>query len=88
MLLYRIKEPVTAFPIVVIAVASSAVLTWVQAKKHNELNSSYSLAAHEIVLIKGESVSVQNESDLSEFVINSESAFSREHTQWTASKNV
>lgn len=87
MLLYRIKEPATALPIVVLAVAASAVLTWVQAKKHNELNSSYSLAAHEIVLIKGESVSVQNESDLSEFVINSESAFSREHTQWAASKS-
>lgn len=87
MLLYRIKEPVTALPIVVVAVAASAVLTWVQAKKHNELNSSYSLAAHEIVFIKGESVSVQNESQLSEFVINSESAFSREHTQWIASKS-
>ena len=88
MLLYRIKEPVTALPIEVVAAAASAVLTWVQAKKHNELNSSYSLAAHEIVLIKGESVSVQDESHLSEFFINSESAFSREHTQWTARKFV
>lgn len=88
MLLYRIKEPAAALPIGVVAAATSAVLTWVQAKKHNELNSSYSLAAHEIILIKGESVSVQNESNLSEFVINSESAFSREHTQWTASKSV
>ncbi len=88
MLLYRIKEPVTALPIEVVAAAASAVLTWVQAKKHNELNSSYSLAAHEIVLIKGESVSVQDESHLSEFIINSESAFSREHTQWVAHKSV
>lgn len=88
MLLYRIKEPVTALPIEVVAAAASAVLTWVQAKKHNELNSSYSLAAHEIVLIKGESVSVQDEAHLSEFIINSESAFSREHTQWVAHKNV
>ena len=88
MLLYRIKEPDLAFPIEVVATAASAVLTWVQAKKHNELNSSYSLAAQEIVLIKGESVSVQNESQLSEFVINSESAFSREHTQWTSNKSV
>lgn len=86
MLLYRIKEPVMPFPIEVVAAAASAVLTWVQAKKHNELNSSYALAAHEIVLIKGESVSVQDESHLSEFIINSESAFSREHTQWTARK--
>jgi hypothetical protein len=88
LLLYRIKEPSSALPIEVIATAASAVLTWVQAKKHNELNSSYALAAHEIVLIKGESVSVKEEGHLSEFVINSESAFSREHTQWTARKIV
>ena len=88
MLLYRIKEPTNPLPIEVVAAAASAVLTWVQAKKHNELNSSYALAAHEIVLIKGESVSVQNESQLSEFVVNSESAFSREHTQWVARKSV
>lgn len=88
LLLYRIKEPSSSLPIEVIATAAGAVLTWVQAKKHNELNSSYALAAHEIVLIKGESVSVKDESQLSEFVINSEAAFSREHTQWTARKSV
>lgn len=84
LLLYRIKEPASSLPIEVIATAAGAVLTWVQAKKHNELNSSYALAAHEIVLIKGESVSVKDESQLSEFVISSEAAFSREHTQWAA----
>lgn len=88
LLLYRIKEPASSLPIEVIATAAGAVLTWVQAKKHNELNSSYALAAHEIVLIKGESVSLKNEPQLSEFVINSEAAFSREHTQWTARKSV
>ncbi|MFA4916941.1 MAG: DUF4231 domain-containing protein [Syntrophales bacterium] len=88
MLLYRIKNPITSLPIEVMAAAASAVLTWLQAKKHNELNSSYSLAAHEIVLIKGEAVSVQDDPHLSEFVMNSESAFSREHTQWVARKSV
>lgn len=86
LLLYRIKEPATSLPIEVVATVASAILTWVQARKHNELNSSYALAAHEIVLIKGESVTVKEESHLSEFVINSESAFSREHTQWVARK--
>ncbi|MDA8135433.1 MAG: DUF4231 domain-containing protein [Desulfobacteraceae bacterium] len=88
MLLYRIIDPRASLPIEVVAAAASAVLTWVQAKKHNELNSSYALAAHEIVLIKGESVMVEDESNLSEFVVNSESAFSREHTQWVARKSV
>jgi hypothetical protein len=88
MLLYRIKEPTASLPIAVVAAAASAVLTWVQAKKHNELHASFTLAAHEIVLIKGEAVSVKDESHLSEFVMNSESAFSREHTQWVARKSV
>ena len=86
MLLYRIKEPLISLPIEVVATAASAVLTWLQSKKHNELNSSYSLAAHEIVLIKSEAESVDSEEALSNFVVNSESAFSREHTQWSARK--
>lgn len=86
MLLYRIKDPSLALPVEVLATAAGAVLTWLQAKKHNELDSAYALAAHEIVIIKGESTSVHDEGQLSEFVTNSESAFSREHTQWVARK--
>lgn len=86
MLLYRIKDPLLGLPVEAVATAAGAVLTWLQAKKHNELNSSYSLAAHEIVLIKGEALSIKSEKDLSDFVLNSENAFSREHTQWTARK--
>lgn len=87
MLLYRIKEPTLSLPIEVVATAASAVLTWLQSKKHNELNSSYSLAAHEIVLIKSEAESVSSEKTFSNLIVNSESAFSREHTQWTARKS-
>jgi len=86
MLLYRIKDPFMALPVEVLATAAGAVLTWLQAKKHNELNSAYALTAHEIVIIKGESASINDERGLSEFVTNSESAFSREHTQWVARK--
>lgn len=86
MLLYRIKEPDLPLPVEVIATAAGAALTWLQAKKHNELNSAYALTAHEIVLIKGESDAVHDERQLSDYVINSEAAFSREHTQWVARK--
>ncbi len=86
MLLYRILDPLLGLPVEVVATAAAAVLTWLQAKKHNELNSSYALAAHEIILIKGEALSVKSEKELSEFVLDSENAFSREHTQWTARK--
>lgn len=88
LLLWRITTPTLALPIEVVATGASAVLTWLQAKKHNELNSSYSLAAHEIVLIKSEAESVKSDIALSNFVVSSESAFSREHTQWSARKNV
>jgi hypothetical protein len=86
MLLYRIRDPAFPLPVEVVATAAGAALTWLQAKKHNELNSAYALTAHEIVLIKGESVSVRSEEQLSEYVVNSEAAFSREHTQWVARK--
>ena len=86
MLLYRIQKPLFSLPVGVIATAAGATLTWLKAKKHNELNSAYALATHEIVLIKGESTSVHNEKQLSEYVVNSEAAFSREHTQWVARK--
>jgi len=88
LLMWRITDPTLTLPIEVVATGASAILTWLQAKKHNELNSSYSLAAHEIVLIKSEAESVNSDRDLSDFVVNSESAFSREHTQWSARKSV
>ncbi len=87
MLLYRIRDPEMGLPVEALATAASAVLTWIQAKKHGELNSSYILAAHEITLIRGEGASIKSETELCEFVLNSESAFSREHTQWTARKS-
>jgi len=86
-LIYRVKDPTFKLPVEVVATAAGAVLTWLQAKKHNELNSSYALTAHEIMLIKGEALSVKTEKELSEFVFNSETAFSREHTQWAARKS-
>lgn len=85
-LLFRINDPTLKLPIEIIATGAGAVLTWLQAKKHNELQSSYSLAAHEIVLIKGEALAIKTEKELSEYILDSESAFSREHTQWVARK--
>lgn len=87
LLLYNIYDPNAKLPIEVVAVAASSVLTWLQAKKHNELSSSYSLTAHEIILIKSEITIIKSEEDLSEYIMNCENAFSREHTQWYARKN-
>lgn len=86
-LMLRVQDPSLNLPVEVVAVAASGVLTWLQAKKHNELASSYSLTAHEIMLIKGEAMSNQAENKLSDFVLSAETAFSREHTQWVARKS-
>ena len=87
LLLYNIKEPELKLPIEVIAVGASSVLTWLQTKKHNELSSSYSLTAHEIILIKSEVTTFKDEFEFSDYIMNCENAFSREHTQWFARKN-
>ena len=87
LLLYNIKEPLIRLPIETIAVIASGVLTWLQSKKHKELSASYSLTAHEIVLIKSEVNRINSEAELSDYVMNCENAFSREHTQWFARKN-
>ncbi|WP_167618074.1 DUF4231 domain-containing protein [Maribellus sediminis] len=87
LLLINIYQADLKLPVEVIAVAASSVLTWLQAKKHNELSSSYSLTAHEIILIKSETTIIENEEEFSEYIMNCENAFSREHTQWFARKN-
>ena len=87
MLLYNIMDPAMELPIESVAVLASGVLSWLQSKKHNELSSAYSLTAHEIILIKAEVATIESEAELSEYVMNCENAFSREHTQWYARKN-
>jgi hypothetical protein len=86
LLLFKIKSPSTKFPVEVVAVCASSVLSWLQTKKHKELSASYALTAQEISLIRGEASYVNSEESLSDFVIDSENAFSREHTQWFARK--
>ncbi|WP_208609325.1 hypothetical protein [Flavobacterium xinjiangense] len=45
------------------------------------------MTAHEIILIKSESTIINSEKEFSEYIMNCENAFSREHTQWFARKN-
>lgn len=66
-----------------IAVAS-AIVGWMQAKRFNELASSYTLTAHEIGLVQADAQRVTCDLALSAFINEAELAFSREHTQWVA----
>ena len=72
---------------ILVAIAAS-VLSWMQAKRFSELAASYALAAHEIGLIKEQSLLPDTPEKFSLFVGDAENVFSREHTQWVARKDV
>ncbi|MCC5486556.1 DUF4231 domain-containing protein [Vibrio lentus] len=72
------------WPTDTLVLIASFCISWSQLKKFNELSSAYSLTAQEIGIIRGQSETVTTEEQLSEFIINAELAFSREHTQWVA----
>jgi hypothetical protein len=61
---------------------------WVQTKRFQELAGSYALTAHEIMLLDAMLPSDQSDEKFSSFVGDAENAFSREHTQWRARRDV
>lgn len=84
----RITVVTPAFwPTDVFVAAAASILSWMQAKRFSELAASYALAAHEISLIREQSLRASTEADFSLFVGDAENAFSREHTQWVARKD-
>lgn len=76
------------WPTDVFVAAAASLLSWMQAKRFSELAASYALAAHEISLIKEQSLLSDTDDKFSLFVGDAENAFSREHTQWVARKDV
>jgi hypothetical protein len=72
------------WPIEPAIVIASSIIGWMQIKKFNELGAAYTVAAHEIGLIKPRLEDVGTEVALSECVNDAELAFSREHTMWIA----
>jgi len=77
----------TYIPTNVLAVAAASAVSWLHAKRFTELSTSYALTAHEINIGRTRAEMVQSEADLSQFVSNTENAFSREHTQWAAKRD-
>ncbi|RWK29335.1 DUF4231 domain-containing protein [Mesorhizobium sp.] len=65
-------------------VFASSIIGWIQIKKFNELATAYSLTSHEIGIASTRLDDVHSESEFSDFVNDTERAFSREHTQWVA----
>lgn len=83
----RIQFPKTEnWPTDIFVAAAASILGWVQTKRFQELSGSYTLTAHEIMLMV---VPTDNRDDsFSSFVGDAENAFSREHTQWQARRDV
>ncbi len=71
-------------PIDPLIVLASSIVGWVQLKKHSELASTYTLTATEIGIASEDAASLTDEKSFSDFVNDTELAFSREHTQWVA----
>jgi undecaprenyl pyrophosphate phosphatase UppP len=84
---FRKIEDNFVFPVSILLSLISVLFTWVQTKKYKELEKSYALTSHEINFIATQKDDVISDDLLSEYVDNSENAFSREHTQWIARKD-
>lgn len=85
--IYLIKNPESSVNIVgLFTTVSACALSWLQIKQHQELKQAYTTAAQELNFILEFSSKVDNEIRLSEFVLDSENAISREHTLWLAQK--
>jgi SMODS and SLOG-associating 2TM effector domain 1/SMODS and SLOG-associating 2TM effector domain 3 len=70
----------TFWPTDIFVAIAASLLSWMQAKRFSELAASYALAAHEIGLIREQTLLSRTESEFSQFVGDAENAFSREHT--------
>ncbi|HDR0967238.1 TPA: DUF4231 domain-containing protein [Pasteurella multocida] len=75
-------------PVDLVITLAASLLSWIQAKRFTELSASYALTAHEIGFINEQSALITTESKFSKFVGDAENAFSREHTQWAARRDV
>lgn len=77
------------WPTDIIVTAAIGLVGWIQVKKYSELSASYSLTASEITQIKIDYFlyPISDEKAFSDFISDTENAFSREHTQWYARKD-
>lgn len=87
LMIINIINPKIQLPIELISAIVAALISWTESKKYDELSCAYSLAVNDISIINNHLLEGQvGDNEVSEYVINSENAFSREHTQWIARK--
>lgn len=69
------------------ASSSTAILSWMQVKRYQELREAYNTTAFELDIIYNQGNQINNENDFIGFVEDSERAISREHTLWIARRD-
>ena len=74
-------ERIDIEPIILIA---SSILGWMQAKKYNELASTYTIAAYQTGLLLGQADEVAWRREVRQLVDDAESDFGQENHQWAA----
>ncbi|MGH7216732.1 MAG: DUF4231 domain-containing protein [Nitrospiraceae bacterium] len=75
-------------PVPIIMAVAAALVAWTQAKRHDELTQSYSLAAQELSSLEALAPHASDPKSLQAFVTQAEEAISREHTLWMARRNI
>ncbi|MBY5553002.1 DUF4231 domain-containing protein [Rhizobium leguminosarum] len=81
----RIVQPeISLWPIDPLIVVATSIVGWIQIKKFNELAAAYSVTSQEIGLINITLEHSEDVNSFSDFVVEAETAFSREHTLWIA----
>lgn len=85
----KIAHPtVNYWPTDILVAAAGSVMAWIQTKRFQELAASYTLTAHEIGLLRIALPNPPTTDKFSKYVGDAENAFSREHTQWQARRDV
>lgn len=84
--LYIVKPTFIINPSALLITLATSFLTWSQVSQFKILAQSYGFTAHELNNIITLGKTINSESNLSKFVIDSEQAISREHTMWLARK--
>ncbi|HET9281070.1 MAG TPA: DUF4231 domain-containing protein [Candidatus Angelobacter sp.] len=67
---------------------AASFTAWSQAKRHEDLTNSYSVASQELLNIESLAEKVADEDTFRQIIDQAEDAISREHTMWCAKRNI
>jgi len=84
---YLIVKPDSTWNLIgLLTTLSASAISWLQIKQHQELKQAYTTATTELNFIQELSENINTEEELSQFILDSENAISREHTLWLAQR--